>query len=137
VGAQGRVYAIDVDEDMLEHLRARAAEEGVTNVEPLRARPEDPGLPPASVDLIFVCNTYHHLPDREAYFARAAAALRPGGRVAVVEYQPEGLFQRIFHHATAEESILEEMRAAGFRLVRDHAFLERQSFLIFAVADAG
>jgi ubiquinone/menaquinone biosynthesis C-methylase UbiE len=130
----GVVYAVDVDRGMTDYLEARARESGVDNVEVVLAAYDDPKLPESGVDLIFTCNTYHHIEDRASYFARARRYLRPGGRVAVVEFRPEGLLQRIFPHATAAEGIRSEMEAAGFRLQAEHDFLERQSFLVFTAA---
>ena len=136
VGPEGRVLAVDIDADMTRHLAERARQEGRGNVEVILARHDDPLLPEAGVDLIFTVNTYHHIEDRSAYFARAARSLAPGGRVAVIEYRPEGLFQRIFPHATLADVIRREMESAGYRLEEQHDFLDRQSFLVFWRAPA-
>ena len=74
----------------------------------------------------------HHIQERAAYFERTQRYLKPGGRVAIVEYKPRGFFQRIFPHSTEGADIVSEMESAGYRLERDHDFLERQSFLVFA-----
>jgi ubiquinone/menaquinone biosynthesis C-methylase UbiE len=133
VGSQGTVYAVDVDPDMTEYLSGRVREEGRENVRIVLAEFEDPKLPPGGIDLILTVNTYHHLQDRTAYFARAAGALRPGGRIAVIEFDGRGgLFSRFFDHKTDPGLIKDEMEAAGFRLAEAPEFLERQSFLIFA-----
>ena len=136
LGPEGRVFAIDVDPDINGLLEDRLAEEGIENVEVRLASETDPGLP-ENVDLVFTSNTYHHLPDRTAYFERVKDSLAPGGRVAIVEYSPEtgGWFVRTFDHATAEAEITSEMEAAGYRLDASHDFLERQSFLVFSPAD--
>jgi arsenite methyltransferase len=132
VGSTGRVYAIDVDPDMVAYLRTRATDDGYENVEVLQATADDSGLPAASVDLLFTCNTYHHLNDRTAYFARAGAALRPGGRVAIIDYNGSGWFSWLFGHTTSTETIRSEMEAAGYRLADQHDFLSQQGFLVFA-----
>ena len=93
----------------------------------------DPGLAAESVDLIFTSNTYHHIEERAAYFARTREALRPAGRIAIVEYHPEGWFYST--HGTAKEVIVSEMEQAGFRLVSDHDFLEKQSFVVFSPSE--
>ncbi len=134
VGPDGRVYAVDIDEGMLDYLRERSEEEGVLNVEVVRAEPDDPRLPEASVDLIFSCNTYHHLSDRVAYFAGARSALRPGGRIAIVELERKGWLQWVFPHSTERAQIVAEMEQAGYQLAEGHDFLSRQSFLVFDVA---
>ena len=129
VGPSGIVYAVDVDADMNEVLARRAREAQLTNVVTVLAGPDDPRLEPASVDLVFTSNTYHHLPDRVAYFRKLRPVLRPGGRVAIIEFDKQGWWLR--SHATPPALIQSELDQAGYRLVADHDFLERQSFLIF------
>ena len=128
VGAEGRVYAVDVDEDMIRYLRRRAAKQGYANVEVLRAEPDHPGLPEGEIDLLFTCNTYHHLADRVRYFEAVLDVLEPAGRVAIIEYDSGD-------HATPPQTVLDEMSRAGYRLEADHAILEYQSFLIFVPDD--
>ena len=132
VGPLGKVYAVDVDPDMTRYLEERASSEGYANVEVILAEPEDPHLAPGTLDLIFTCNTYHHLEDRAAYFARVLRSLRPGGRVAIIDHKPEGWFQRIFPHSSRAELIRSEMQAAGYRLLVEHDYLERQYFQTYA-----
>ena len=137
VGPKGRVYAVDVDAGMTDYLAKRASEEGYANVEVILAEYDDPGLLEASVDLLFTSNTYHHLENRSDYFRRVRRSLRAGGRVAIIEYKRTGWFQRIFPHFTPVASIRAEMKAAGYRLEREHDFLPKQSFLVFSVAETG
>lgn len=132
VGDAGRVYAVDVDEDMLSHLEARVAEEGIDNVEVVRGDFDDPKLPDGRIDLLFTSNTYHHLQDRTAYFERVLGDLAPNGRVAILELNDRSWFPRTFGHSTPRQTIVEEMTAAGYRLVGDHDLVERQHFLVFA-----
>jgi hypothetical protein len=106
---------------------ARKAEPG--NVVAVKANPEDPGLP-QTVDLVFLANAYHHLPDRPTYFARLAPYLKPSGRVALIEARPTGL-RRLVGHATSRETIRLELEAAAYTMAADLDFLPRQSFLIF------
>ncbi len=135
VGPGGRVYAVDVDAAMNDDLERRAREAQRTNVEVVLAALDDPRLP-EPVDLIFTSNTYHHLASRPTYFRNARRYLRPGGRIAIVEFRPEGLWQRIFPHSTAAEAIRTEMESAGYRLAQELDFLERQHFLVFALPAA-
>lgn len=132
VGEDGKVFAIDVDPDMLEYIETTAAERGLPRIVALLGEASDPGLPDGSVDLIFISNTFHHLPERIDYFRNARTALRTGGRIAVVELSknsfPAG-------HFTAPEIILSELQQAGYRRTAHHEFLPRQSFQIFEIAD--
>jgi SAM-dependent methyltransferase len=82
--------------------------------------------------LIFVSNTFHHLPDPSSYFVHIRHALRPEGRVAIIEVS-SGSFPK--GHDTKPKDIQEQMQAAGFRLAERHEFLERQSFQIFVPSD--
>jgi ubiquinone/menaquinone biosynthesis C-methylase UbiE len=136
VAPDGRVYAVDVDPDINALLEKRLLEEGIGNVAVLLATPEDPGLPEAGVDLLFTSNTFHHLPDPASYFAQVKPALGPGGRVAIIEYDPgkSGWFTRTFGHATTPDEITAALQAAGYRRVASHDFLEQQCFLVFEPA---
>jgi SAM-dependent methyltransferase len=136
VGPEGNVYAVDVDPDMTEYLTRRAAAEEVGNLDVVLAQPDDPGLAAASVDMLFTCNTYHHLDDPAAYFERARASLRPGGRVAIIDFNGEGWFSWFFAHATPAEQIRVDMERAGYELDTAPDFLGQQNFLIFRVAAA-
>ncbi len=109
VGPSGKVYAIDIDGDMNAYVAARAREEGDSNIEVILAKPQDPLLPQSGVDLIFSCITYHHLGDRVAYFQNAGKYLRPGGRVAIIDFNGEGWFTRLIGHWTPREVILREL----------------------------
>ena len=135
VGESGRVYAVDVDPDMTSHLEEQSREKGYPNVQAILAEFDDPLIPEGGVDLIFTCNTYHHFEAREEYFRRAAKYLRPGGRLAVIELNGKGWFQRLFPHFTAPEDIRAEMEAAGYQRVAAFDYLERQSFQIFERSD--
>lgn len=85
---RGVVYAVDVEPAQLDRLRQHMLELGVENVVPVLASPSTPHLASASVDLIFIGDTYHHLQDRVAYLQRLARVLAPGGRLAILEYKP-------------------------------------------------
>ncbi len=136
VGRSGRVYAVDVDDDMTDFLTERARELGAANVEVVRGELGDPKLPDGEIDLVFVCDTYHHIADRPAYFRRVLVDLAPSGRVAVVEYDERGGgFVRTFGHYTPPDAIEREMREAGYKRIAVHEILPRQSFQIFGPDD--
>lgn len=133
VGKTGRVFAVDVESVILDALRDRVGQTGLTNITPVLALPHDPLIPPGSCDLILIVNTYHHFPDGPTYLQRLIAALKPGGRIANVDFQkrrtaigppPE---QRL-----AREDFLKEAGAAGLRLVSEKRFLPYQYFLVLA-----
>lgn len=135
VGPRGKVYAVDVDPTMVDYLKARAAREGFANVEVVLADENDPRLQAGAVDLMFTCNTYHHLEERPAYFARLKQYLRPDGRIAIIDFEGQSsFFARVFGHATADTIVRHEMQSAGYTLEAAFDILPRQSFLVFADA---
>jgi arsenite methyltransferase len=134
-GPTGRVYAIDTDEDSLRFIRQEGAKRGglPRNVDLVLAFPQSPGLPDNSVDLIFICDTYHHITHRTSYMKALAQHVRPGGRVAIIDFKPSG-WMWVLGHTTAKDKVREEMASAGYRLIEDFDFLEKQHFQIFAVS---
>ena len=132
VGRTGKVYAIDIDADMNAYVSARAREQRYENIEVVLSKPHDPLLQESSVDLIFTCNTYHHLVDRASYFANAAKYLRPSGRIAILDFNEKAWLMKFLGHATAGEVIKREMQEAGYALDQEFHFLPKQAFLIFS-----
>lgn len=88
-GVTGTVLAVDTEPNMVRHLTERATNERLTNVKASLAKPDDPMLAPASVDRILVVDTWHHLENREAYARKLATALKPDGRIVVVDFKRE------------------------------------------------
>lgn len=134
VGARGTVYAVDINPAALDMIFREMVARGTPNVRPVRARPHDPRLP-EPVDLVFSCNTYRQISDRVAYFRSLASSLRPGGRVAILDFHPRGFFPGLFGDRITKEDVRSEMEAAGYRLVSDHDLLDRQHFQVFAKSD--
>jgi len=131
-GPTGKVYAVDVDADMIELIAKTSKEKAVANVEPILAKPNDPLLPNTGVDLIVTSNTYHHIKsNRVAYFANLRQHLRPGGKVAIVDFDRRAWLEGLLRHYTPSEFIKREMEQAGYALQQELDFLDRQSFLIF------
>ena len=137
VGEGGKVYAIDINEDYLKIIEEEAKKSGLKNIHTILAKADDSLLPERSVDLIFVRNVFHHLPAPEKYFRDLKAKLKPGGRIAIVEYKKLGFFSftRILRHHTPEEQVIETMKKSGYHLDQKHAFLEKQSFTLYSLAE--
>lgn len=130
----GWVYAVDIEPAMLDYIRDRAATDHVPNIQTVLATGESPNLP-EPVDVALIVDTYHHLPNRPAYFGRLKMSLRDGGRVAIVDFRkdaPEGPPEQFRFDP---EQIVAEMQAAGYALEARHDFLPRQHFLVFRPAD--
>ena len=131
VGPAGKVYAVDIDRDMVDLITKRAKQETAANIDPILAKPDDPLLPKAGVDLIFTSNTYHHIDNRIAYFSNLRKYLRPGGRIAIIDFDRRSWLIGLFRHYTPSEFIRPEMEQAGYSLKEEFDFLDRQSFMIF------
>src|SRR5262249_24872394 len=115
----GKVIALDTEPGMLAELTRRA--EGAGDIETRQVAPERPGLAPASVALIFICTTGHHLPDRVHYYAKLREALRKGGRLVLVDFYKRQLpVGPPVDHKLSRETTQKEAEAAGFRLLRAH-----------------
>lgn len=128
----GLVIGADIEPDMVRYLNDRARTEGFSNLVSVLAAPDDPHLP-AMADLVFLCNTYHHIDDRIDYFRRLEDQLTPGGRVAIVDYRP-GSTKGPPHKLPADD-VKTEMAAAGYELVAEHDDLPEQYLLVFAQID--
>ena len=132
VGQGGKVFAVDVDEEMNAYLGRRLEVAGVSNVEVVQGRFEDPLLPDAGIDLVVTVDTYHHIEGRPDYFRNLKRDLAPGGRVAVIDYDGrKGWFVRLMGHYTPREDLLREMGEAGYAVAEEHDFIDRQSFVVF------
>lgn len=138
VGAAGHVFATDVQREMLDELRERVREADLANVSVVAATFTDPRLPPACCDLVFFSSVYKEIDDREAYMRRVARALRPGGRVAILEYRPgAGGGGPPEDMRMSQAQIVAELERAGYVLTKSHDFIDRQLFLVFAPARSG
>ncbi|MGH7232004.1 MAG: class I SAM-dependent methyltransferase [Nitrospiraceae bacterium] len=134
---QGKVYAIDVEPDMLAYVKDSFEHMQIPyTAEFVLGEPDNPKLPSDSVDLVFLCNVYHHVEKRIAYFTNLRAALKPEGRLAIIDFYHDersgdvGFPRR---HLVARDTVIDEMTKAGFALIREHTFLPRQYFLEFAL----
>ncbi len=131
VGVKGKVFAVDVNDECLAYIRQYAEKEKIGNVTCVKGTFEDSTLPAKSVDLVFVRNAYHDIGNRTVYFSRLRAALKKGGRVAIIDYLPGGFFRRLYGHYIRPERIVSEMNDAGYEVIRTFDLLEKQSFQIF------
>jgi arsenite methyltransferase len=133
VGAEGRVFAVDTDQNFLDFIQNSAKEKGLANVETVLAAKDSAALPEKSLDLIFIRNVCHHLPDRPEYFKKLRVALKPEGRIAIIEYRRDKgfSFHRMFGHYVPKETIIKDMEEAGYQLEKDLDLLPEQSFTIF------
>jgi len=136
VGPQGRVFANDVQPQMLEMLARRLTARKISNVTLVQGTIDDPKLPPTSVDLALMVDVYHELSQPQAMLRRLKSALKPGGRLVLLEYRKEDPTIPIKpeHKMSVAEAKL-EVEAEGFALARVDEGLPRQHILIFTAKD--
>lgn len=134
VGPQGKVYAVEVQPEMLEMLKERATREGVANIEPILGEYHDPKLPPASCDMILLVDVYHEFSHPAPMLAAMRMALKPGGVLAMVEFRAEDDNVPIKpEHKMTKAQIEKELTANGFKLVRQFDGLPWQHLMFFGV----
>jgi predicted methyltransferase len=127
---KGMVYAVDVEPDMVEHLAERAKREERKNMQAVQGAPGDAKLP-EKVDLILFVDVHHHIDQREQYFRKLRASLKPGGRVAIIDFRLDSREGPPKAARVAPEKVKAELKAAGYSLAEEHGFLPNQYFLIF------
>jgi len=138
VGKDGKVFAVDTNPKFLGSIKNSAMKKGLTNVETVLTPADNPILPEKSMDLIFMRNVCHHIQSRVEYFKRLKCALKPKGRIAIIEYRSGSgrlSFHRKFGHYVPQEVIIAEMKEAGYGLEKDLDFLPEQSFMIFSLLE--
>ncbi|MEQ1729692.1 MAG: methyltransferase domain-containing protein [Vicinamibacterales bacterium] len=130
--AKPKVFAVDIEPSMVEHLTHRAMREGLTNVTAVKAAADRSNLP-EPVDTILIVDTYHHIPNRVAYFTALKSRLEPGGRLAIVDFRKGVPGGPPDEFRFTPDQISQELAQAGFVLQTSHDFLPRQHYLIYAV----
>jgi len=127
---KGRVYGVDTEPDMVKHLAERAKREGLANLVSLAGAPDDPRLP-ERVNLILLVDVYHHIAKREEYFRKLQASLKPGGRIAIIDFRVEAPMGPPKRERISPERVRAELGRAGYALAEEHDFLPNQYFLVF------
>lgn len=132
VGDTGRVFAVDVSADMAQHLNRRIRDANIPNIVGVLAPADDPLLREQSVDLIFICDVWHHVEQQEAYLAHLRRALKPGGRLVMIDFQKRDLpVGPPVEMKIAKEDLIAQMQRAGWTVAREHDILPYQYFMEF------
>jgi SAM-dependent methyltransferase len=127
VGSSGHVYATEIDDEQLADIRQATTEAGLSNVTVIKGAVSRTNLPDACCDALFSRVVYHHLTDPVAINVDIVRALRPGGRLLIIDFEPGGIMNWIGRletadrhggHGTPKETVVREVTAAGFQLVR-------------------
>ncbi len=129
VGPTGKAIGVEIDSAMIRSLNADARRLNLANYEARLVPPDDPMLAANSADVIFLCDTYHHINDRVAYFAKVRRSLKPGARLVILDFART---KDNSDHSIVKEEVIDELRRAGFRLAREFdLLLPKQHFLEF------
>jgi ubiquinone/menaquinone biosynthesis C-methylase UbiE len=134
VGPDGRALGLEIEQSMVNYMIEDARKLGLDNYEARHIGTDNPELGSKSVDVIFLCNTYHHIDNRVEYFRKVSTSLKSGGRVVVIDFYkkelPEGPPP---DHKISQQLVSSEFEEAGYVLIRSHDFLPYQYFLEFGV----
>lgn len=136
-GEKGRVLAVDIQREMLGLLKDRAAEEKITNIEPILGTIVDPKLPNGAIDMVLLVDVYHEFSHPEQMLAAIRKSLKPTGRVALVEFRAEDPNVPIKPlHKMSKAQIMQEFPPNGFKLVEEFDNLPWQHLMFFQRDDA-
>jgi SAM-dependent methyltransferase len=136
VGPRGRVYATDIQQGMLDLITERIARERLANITTVLGEPSNPRLPDASIDLALMVDVYHELSAPQTVLGHIRKALKPGGRLVLVEYKGEDPAIPILpsHKMTVAQAKL-ELESEGYVLTLADSSLPRQHVLIFTISN--
>ena len=124
----GKVYAVDIDEKLL----AIAAKNAPPSLQTILSVSDDPRLSPQSVDVVFFCDVLHHIESRPAYYAKLAKALKPGGRIVVIDFYKKDLpVGPPPSMKLSEQEVAAEFNQAGFVVAQHLDILPYQYFVVF------
>jgi len=131
VASTGRVYAVDINPEAVDYIKARIAKEHLGNVKVILSKPDNPGLSDDSVDSVLLLKTYHEVADPVALLRNIRPALRPGARIGVIDRTGNGE-----DHGVQKSVVIREATQAGYRLIAEHDDLVKDDkmdyFLVFA-----
>jgi cyclopropane fatty-acyl-phospholipid synthase-like methyltransferase len=129
-GNTGKVYAVEINPEFLRHIRARAQQESLHNIEPVLDQEDDPRLPANSVDSVLLLKTYHEIGKPEAFLLNLRRALKPGAKVGIIDRNGKG-----DDHGLDADIVIQEARNAGYELLDKYDFVKGDEgvdyFLVF------
>ncbi len=131
VGKEDSVYAVEINRSYVRHIRNRAKKEKLTNVKTVLGKPDDPLLPPRSVDVVMLLKTYHEVAKPVALLRKLREAMRPGGRLGIIDKNGIGT-----DHGLNADVVIKEAAQAGFALVEQHDFVKSEGIDYFLVFEA-
>jgi ubiquinone/menaquinone biosynthesis C-methylase UbiE len=133
VGPAGHVYAVDISDEFIESIQQRAAQDGLNNIQGVICAVDDAKLAPTSVDVVYICDTYHHFEFPYKTMASIFKALRPGGRLVVVDFQriPGTSSDWVMGHVRAgRDEVRQEIESVGFALQDEKQDLLKENYVL-------
>lgn len=133
VSPSGKVYAVDIDQGLVDHIAAKAKEQKVTNVRAVLGQFTDPNLPARDVDLAFIYDVLHHIENRAEYLKNLAPYLKATGRIAVIDFYPElGPHKNDKALQITRDETQTWLAAAGFKPVAEHRLYDDKWFVVYS-----
>jgi ubiquinone/menaquinone biosynthesis C-methylase UbiE len=123
VGSTGKVYAVDIDNDLLDYIRERAKKENQSNIRPVLGKVDDPAIPARDVDIAFFHDVFHHIEKRQAYLKALSPYIKPNGLIALIEMDkndPNGGHRGEPNMLVDRPEVDKWMADAGFFPVKEH-----------------
>lgn len=134
VSPGGQALGLEVARSKVEQMQKDAERSGLNTYKAILIEYDDAGLDPGSVDVVFLCNAYHHISNRVDYFKRLSRSLKKNGRIVIIDfYKKQMPVGPSSDHKLAKEVVLEELKEAGYKLQDDKDLLQYQYFLEFGL----
>lgn len=134
VNPGGQAVGLEITSYNVDAMKRDADQSGLDTYKAVLVESDDPGFEPQSMDVVFLCNAYHHLSNRVNYFKKVSGGLKKDGRVVIVDFYNRRMdVGPPPSHTLAKKVVLEEMKNAGYQLLSDRDFLEYQYYLEFGL----
>ncbi len=133
VGPEGKVYAVDITESFVRHIEESAKQDKLDNIVGIVCQPDSVELPPASIDLAFICDTYHHFEYPQKTMRSIHKALKPGGQVILIDFrriEGESKEWTLDHVRAGQDVFTREVVGAGFRQIDEKQDLLKESYFL-------
>lgn len=132
VGKNGVVYAVDIEQGLIDAINRKVSERSLANVKAILGQFTDPGLPPASLDVAFINDVLHHIENRAAYLTNVAKALKPSGRIALIDFHPEQGGHRNQPELQVSKAAAEQLMAGiGFKPVEEISLFTDKYYIVY------
>ena len=135
VGIEGKIYAVEIEDELLDYIRTKMNKNKITNIIPIKSSDSGPNLPPlANCDKIIISNSYYYFKDPVMFMKNTLKALKPGGMVAIIDLDEAKIYKgnsKQRKKLSLPSEVIEDMKSAGLEFVESHDFLATRFFLVF------